>query len=416
MELTGRGKTLLAVSVAVGVTALAVGEGDLLRAALLAAVAPLGGLLILRWTRPSLESNRVLNPPQVEAGQPTQVRLGIQNTGRRRPPALMLEDRIPYKLGNRPRLVLERLSPGARSVVNYTINPPTRGSYELGPLTVRCSDPFGLAVAVQEFPMTTPLIVTPRIEHLTHLRLPGGAGMSSGESQAQSVAISGNDDIAIREYRIGDDLRRVHWKASAHKGELMVRREEQPWENTAAILLDVRRSAHRGEGDASSFEWMVGAAASATVRLAGDGMDPRLVSAFSEFECRQGDYGEAMRYLATVSATTGAELSRMVEKTKRHRSVTAIVAFLGHLTPEEAATLARMSRRGSDCTALLLDAARWIPRHPNAQPDQADRAMAEQHRAAAAVLVRAGWRVVPVMSGTELRRVWTRLGSWRVAA
>ncbi|WP_051392963.1 DUF58 domain-containing protein [Glycomyces arizonensis] len=413
MELTGRGKTLLAVSAAVGLTALVVGEGDLLRAAMLAAIAPIGGLALLAWTRPALESNRVLNPAQIEAGQPTQVRLGIQNTGRRRPPALMLEDRIPYRLGNRPRLVLERLAPGARSVVNYTIVPGSRGAYELGPLRVRCSDPFGLAVSNQEFPMTTRLIVTPRIEPLPTLRLPGGAGLSSGDSQAQAVSITGNDDIAVREYRHGDDLRRVHWKASAHRGELMVRREEQPWENSAAVLLDLRRGAHRGEGEMSSFEWMVNAAASATVRLARDGMAPRLVTAHSEFECRRGDYSETMRYLATVSATSGAQLSRVVEKAQRARSVSAIVALLGHVTPEEAGALGRLARRGGHCTALLLDPTRWA--HGANPNDPRELAFAAQHRAAAAALMSAGWQVIPVVSGSELRRVWTGLGMWKAA-
>ena len=413
MELTGRGKTLLAVSAAVGLTALLVGEGDLLRAAVLAAVAPIGGLVLLAWTRPALESNRVLDPAQVEAGRPAQVRLGIRNTGRRRPPALMLEDRIPYRLGNRPRLVLERLEPGARSVVNYTIVPGARGSYELGPLRMRCSDPFGLAVSKQEFPMTTPLIVTPPAEPLPTLRLPGGAGLSSGESQAQAVSITGNDDIAVREYRHGDDLRRVHWKASAHRGELMVRREEQPWENSAALLLDMRRGSHRGEGDQSSFEWMVNAAASATVRLARDGMAPRLVTAHAEFECRQGDYSEAMRYLATVSATSGAPLSRVVEKTQGARSVSAIVALLGHLTPEEAGSLGRLARRGGHCTALLLDPTRWGPRHDANPHDPRQTALVAEHRAAASALMSAGWQVVPVVSGAQLRRMWTGLGMWK---
>lgn len=414
MELTGRGKTLLAVSLAVGLTALAVGEGDLLRAAMLAAVAPLGGLLLLRWTRPLLESNRVLNPAQVEAGQPTQVRLGIQNIGRRRPPALMLEDRIPYRLGNRPRLVLERLAPGSRSVVNYTITPGARGSYELGPLRVRSSDPFGLAVSNQEFPMTTELIVTPRIQALPSLRLPGGAGLSSGESQAQAVAITGSDDIAIREYRHGDDLRRVHWKASAHRGELMVRREEQPWENTATILLDTRRGAHRGDGDHSSFEWMVEAAASGTVRMTRDGMSPRLVTAHAEFECRQGDYAQALRYLATVVAGTGSPIEHMVEKTKRHRSASALVALLGHLSPEEAALLAQLARRGGHCAALLLDPVRWGPSHGPNDPREA--AFSQQHHRAAATLRSGGWQVMPVVAGTDLRRIWARLGMWKAVA
>lgn len=414
MELTGRGKTLLAVSVVVGLTALAVGEGDLLRAAFLAAVAPLGGLVLLRWTRPSLESNRVLNPAQVEAGQATQVRLGIQNIGRGRPPALMLEDRIPYRLGNRPRLVLERLAPGARSVVNYTITPGTRGAYELGPLTVRTADPFGLAVSVQEFPITTELIVTPRIQPLPSLTLPGGAGMSSGESAAHAVAITGNDDIAVREYRHGDDMRRVHWKASAHRGQLMVRREEQPWENNAAVLLDVRRGAHRGE--LSSFEWMVDAAASATVRLSRDGIDPWVITAHRDFECRQGDYSQAMRYLATVAAAPEAPIVQMVEKAQRSRAVSGIMAFLGHLNPEEAAALGRLAKRGGHCTALVVDPVRWIPRAATSRTDPREQAFAEQHRAAVAVLANAGWQVIPVDAGTELRRVWTRLGAWRTLA
>lgn len=414
MELTGRGKTLLAVSVVVGLTALAVGEGDLLRAAVLAAIAPLGGLLILRWTRPSLESNRVLNPAQVEAGQATQVRLGIQNTGRTRPAALMLEDRIPYRLGNRPRLVLERLAPGARSVVNYTITPGSRGAYELGPLSVRTSDPFGLAVSVQEFPVTTELIVTPRIQPLRSLLLPGGAGMTSGESAAHTVAISGNDDIAVREYRNGDDMRRVHWKASAHRGQLMVRREEQPWENNAAVLLDVRRGAHRGE--LSSFEWMVDAAASATVRLARDGIDPWLITAHRDFECRKGDYSQAMRYLATVAAAPEAPIASMAEKAQRARSVSGIVAFLGHLTPEEAGALGRLARRGGHCTALVVDPVRWIPKAQSSRIDPREQVFAQQHGAALATLASAGWQVIPVVAGTELRRVWTRLSAWRTLA
>ncbi|MEU6859536.1 DUF58 domain-containing protein [Glycomyces sp. NPDC046736] len=411
MELTGRGKTLLAVSVVVGLTALAVGEGDLLRAAVLAAVLPLGGVVVLRWTRPSLESNRVLNPAQVEAGQSTQVRLGIQNIGRRRPPALMLEDRIPYRLGNRPRLVLERLAPGARSVVNYTITPSTRGAYELGPLTVRTADAFGMAMAVQEFPVTTELIVTPRIQPLPSLLLPGGAGMSSSEAAAHAVAITGNDDIAVREYRNGDDMRRVHWKASAHRDQLMVRREEQPWENNASVLLDVRRGAHRGE--LSSFEWMVDAAASAVVRLSRDGIDPWLITSHRDFECRRGDYSQAMRYLATVNAAPEAPIGQMVEKAQRSRSVSGIVAFLGHVTPDEGASLGRLARRGGHCTAFVVDPIKWIPHGGQHRNDPRERAFAEQHMAAVSALVNAGWQVIPVVAGTELRRVWSRLGAWR---
>jgi hypothetical protein len=69
------------------------------------------------------------------------------------------------------------------------------------------------------------------------------------------------------EYRHGDDLRKVHWRSTARVGELMVRREEQPFQSRATLLLDGRSAAHRGDGPASSFEWSVSAVASIGVAL-----------------------------------------------------------------------------------------------------------------------------------------------------
>ena len=86
----------------------------------------------------------------------------------------------------------------------------------------------------------------------------------------------------MREYRRGDDLRRVHWRSSARVGELMVRREEQPWQSRATVFLDNRAGAHRGQGIASSLEAAVSAAASIAVHLSQRGFTVRLVTATGE--------------------------------------------------------------------------------------------------------------------------------------
>ena len=52
----------------------------------------------------------------------------------------------------------------------------------------------------------------------------------------------------MREYRDGDDLRRIHWPATARTGDLMVRQEDRPAKRRAVVLLDSAPPAHGGSG------------------------------------------------------------------------------------------------------------------------------------------------------------------------
>ena len=67
-----------------------------------------------------------------------------------------------------------------------------------------------------------------------------GAWTGSGDNRPRAFATGSAEDVTVREYRRGDDLRRVHWRSSARTGELMVRREEQPWQSRATLFLDNR--------------------------------------------------------------------------------------------------------------------------------------------------------------------------------
>ena len=181
-----------------------------------------------------------LEPARVPVGSTARVLLRLSNLSRLPTGTLLLEDRLPYALGSRPRLVLERLGGQRASTVAYTVRAEVRGRYEVGPLVVRLTDPFGLCELTRSFPRVGHLTVIPQVVPLPNVRL-AGEYAGSGDSRARSVAVHGEDDIATREYRHGDDLRRVHWRSTARTGELMVRREEQPWESRATIVLDTRR-------------------------------------------------------------------------------------------------------------------------------------------------------------------------------
>ena len=72
------------------------------------------------------------------------MQLSLTNEGRTPSGVLLLEDHLPYVLGTRPRFVLEGIGHGWRRHVTYQVRSDVRGRFDIGPMTVRVVDPFGL--------------------------------------------------------------------------------------------------------------------------------------------------------------------------------------------------------------------------------------------------------------------------------
>ena len=415
--LTTRGRSFLAAATAAALSALILGEKDLLRVAGLLAVLPLLAAAYVGRSRYRLACARTCEPQQVPVGASARVRLKLQNLSRLVTGTLLLEDRLPYALGTRPRLVLERLAGQQASSVAYTVRTEVRGRYEIGPLTVRLTDPFGLCELTRSFPTVDRLTVTPEVVRLPPVRLTGEYS-GTGESRSRSVAVHGEDDAATREYRNGDDLRRVHWRSTARVGELMVRREEQPWESRATVVLDGRASAHRGEGPTASFEWAVSAAASIAAHLRETGFRLRLVSDTADVDATDAaGAGRLLEHLAEVRTRRDAELTTLVERTRQRYDGGLVIGLFGLLTPGEAEVLAGLRGSSGPGVAFLIDSTSWL-HLPTEAREVADR----EHHAAVLSLLDGGWRVVGVSHGAKLATLWPRVGrrssqgfAWRAA-
>ena len=399
--LTTRGRSFLAAAAAAGLSALILGEKDLLRVALLLAVLPLLAAGYVGRSRYRLACSRRLEPHRLPVGASAQVRLRLQNLSRLLTGTLLLEDRLPYALGSRPRLVLERLAGNQATSVTYTVRADVRGRYEVGPLVVRLTDPFGLCELTRSFPSVDRLTVIPQVVPLPAIRL-AGEYTGTGESRARSVAVHGEDDAATREYRHGDDLRRVHWRSTARVGELMVRREEQPWESRATVVLDTRAFAHRGEGPAASFEWAVSAAASIALHLRHAGYRLRLVSPTIDVNATDaaGD-GTLLDHLAEVRTRGRSDLATLVDQVRGRSDGGLVIGLFGLLTPPEAEVLAGLRGSGVTCVGFLIDSSSWLnlPAEARAEADR-------EHNAAVVALLDAGWRVISVSHGASLEALW----------
>ncbi|WP_372733308.1 DUF58 domain-containing protein [Nocardioides sp.] len=399
--LTVRGRAFIAAGITAIVASIVIDAGSLTRVGVLILALPLVTAVFLSRSRYRLSLVRTVSPPLISAGQSAQVQLNLSNEGRAPSGVLLLEDHLPYVLGTRPRLVLEGIGQGWHQRVEYTVRSEVRGHYEIGPMTVRVVDPFGLIEMARAFTSTVSLTVTPRTVPLPTIPL-GGAWTGSGDNRPRAFSNGSAEDVTVRDYRRGDDLRRVHWRSSARMGELMVRREEQPWQSRATLFLDNRLHAHRGQGIASSLEAAVSAAASIAVHLAQRGFAVRLVTASGEVQSsawhsRQAEYNTAplLESLAVLQAQTTPRLE--TGWLTEHGSGGLVVAILGDIDDQDAPVLRRMAAHSGSAIALALDVEAW--RSPGAST-----------AGVATALTRQGWRAVPLRPRDRLDAAWQELG------
>ncbi|MET8970647.1 DUF58 domain-containing protein [Streptomyces hydrogenans] len=403
--LTTRGRSFLAAGAAAAVCAYVLGQADLLRVGLLLASLPLICAVVLHRTRYRVATSRLLTPQRVEAGTEARVQLRMENVSKLPTGLLMLQDHVPYMLGPRPRFVLDRVEAGGRREVSYRVRSDLRGRFPLGPLQLRLSDPFGMCELTRSFHAYDTLTVVPRTTALPPVRL-GGEASGYGEGRQRTLALAGDDDVIPRAYRVGDDLRRVHWRSTARYGELMVRREEQPQRSHCTVLLDTRRVGYQGSGPDSAFEWAVSGAASVLTHMLERGYAVRLLTDTGSAVPGEGSEGYAgtdsvetagllMDTLAIVDHSDGAGLSRASD-VLRAGSEGLLVAFLGDLDEEQAALAGRMRGRAGAAVAFVLDSGTWLT----------GGAVAGAVDTRARELREAGWTVVPVPPGARLADLW----------
>ncbi|WBB53899.1 DUF58 domain-containing protein [Verrucosispora sp. WMMD573] len=257
MGITARGIGLLVAAVlllGVGfrfgypeLTLLGAAAGTAVAAALLAAA-----------RQPRLLVSRQAEPDRVARGEPAKMTLTVRNAGRLRAASMLAADRC----GDRPVPVpVLRLRPGADTTVSYPVPTSRRGVVPVGPLRVTRRDPLGLVVLARSYGEVVPVWVYPRIHPLR--AVPTGAGRSL-DGRVDAVPHGSITFDSLREYVVGDELRRVHWRTSARVGELMVRENVDTSLPRIVVLLDNRAAAHpdRVGAVAESFESACEAAAS----------------------------------------------------------------------------------------------------------------------------------------------------------
>lgn len=410
---SARGWVFLAGGLVLTVVSLAVGQTDLAWVGLLLVLVPVLGMALVGLTRLRMSCHRHIEPARCALGSHLEVTTTLDRDGGLPVGILRFEETVPRALGERPRFAIHTLSGSWHRRVGYRLEGRARGHFTVGPLRVRACDPFGTAVADHAFTSSNHVMVTPRIHPLTTVGAAAGVGRS-GESTPHRVGMQGQDDVLIREYRQGDDLRRVHWRSTARKGDLMVRREEQAWDPSLALLLDSRASRHAGQGAEGSFEWAVSATASIADHMISNGYRVAVCDAEGVLVEPTSAPVTTARETSIVALTdaslSGADdLATGIAACRSARSGQTVVAVLGRLTLADASALDGLRAGRPVGMAVVLDPDTFTARRFRGTVEEAD-----EHLAAIDALQTHGWRTVVVTAGMSMPEVWAALGRQEV--
>lgn len=251
---------------------------------------------------PRLAVRRLVDPSTVQAGDAARVDMQIANTGSRRSPVLQLWEPVGTTGG--ATMNLAPLRPRERTVAAYRLPTSNRGVVRVGPMRARRRDVLGLASRTFVVPGSGELLVMPR--HVpVRFTLGGSSGRLGDHLRMRAYGQSGSEFHSLREYVVGDDLRRISWKASARTNDLIVTETALEGVKRCTVVFD--SSPHGiatndpGEAEAAvaAFERGVSAAASLVTGAVASGLASRVVA--PDIDLRGHDVAPAaLRWLATV--------------------------------------------------------------------------------------------------------------------
>ena len=310
--------------------------------------------------RPRVGIVRAVEPAKVQKGSPAIALIHATNLSRRALAPLPIEQR----LGDvAVRAFLPRLRRGEEALRTYRLPTSQRGLFEVGPVEVPRADPFGLCRTVQRMGAPQRLAVHPRLLRLHPL--PTGASLNLEGPSSESSPHGSITFHRIREYAVGDELRKVHWPSTAKTGKLMVRHNVDTAQPYTVVVLDLDPDRYSKQ----TFEEAVDVVASVLASLSA-GKAPvqlRVTTGDRLGGPFQPDASLLVDYLTEVKPEPDATSSLQNELMllRRDRGGTALVVVTGVLEPPVLPAAAALRRRFDRViVASISDRESPVPAHP----------------------------------------------------
>jgi uncharacterized protein (DUF58 family) len=212
--------------------------------------------LALLFVRPNVRL--IANMPRrIAAGENLPVTVQASATSTNRSGEMwLLPHRLPDEIEAFPDngVPISALKKGENTTVTFSLKPRKRGVYQLKGFRVETDFPFGIINSSHTFNEDSQLLVYPKFDPLDRMELPMGrryqpGGVAFVSARGESVEYIGN-----RDYREGDNIRDIDWRATARLNRPIVREYREEYFLRAAVVLDTHIPKPDNEAHCDDFE------------------------------------------------------------------------------------------------------------------------------------------------------------------
>ncbi len=265
MRLTGEGKRLVIATVLISLTALNTGNNLIyLILALLLSIIFIS-IVILMNNMKNLVLNVIQNRP-IFANTPSEILLRLKNMKRFYARSI----KVISTGGMQENAYFQEISPYKESSISVNVIFEKRGLYRYGDFYLESGYPFIFFKRTILCNVKGEIIVYPEIKEQSKFLQ---SYIKEGQNSISQRMGEGEDFSMVREFRYGDDSRKIHWKASAKTEKLLVMEYDASEVKKLTIILD-----NLNVSDKDDFEKAVSLAASLADYYITQGYYVRLLS------------------------------------------------------------------------------------------------------------------------------------------
>jgi uncharacterized protein (DUF58 family) len=328
-------------------------------------------------------------PTETFQGDRVRVSLVVTNRSSRHRVALDLRDEHLETV----RAFVRQLGPGETVIVDTERTAMRRGVHSASDVVVASSAPFGVAERRRRIEVASPTVAYPKLVRLEELSFLESAPTPERAMHTAPRRGTGPEYLGIREYRLGDSMRHVHWPSTARHGALMVREFEREQTRRLAVVIDAVADLPAGAAP-TPLDACCSVAASVAFAAHGAGQGVRLVTAAGGrvVTVSRTDSEATLNWLAELRPGGGLALRDLAGELGPELLGTAtllltVPTWRANAPEELAPAIAELVPRAPRVVVVLVDVHTFegASRVPHLDPAGADRLDEELRRAGALV-------------------------------